>query len=47
MVPLRNTLMEMGWPQSPSPIQCNNSTAISVTIKTMVNKILKSMDMSL
>ena len=28
MVPLRNTLIEMGWPQTSSPIQCKNSTAI-------------------
>ena len=47
MVPLRNTLMEMGWPHPPSPVQCDNSTAIGVTNKTMVNKILKSMDMRL
>ena len=31
MVPLRNALMEMGWPQPPSPVQCDNSTAIGVT----------------
>ena len=27
MVPLRNTLTEMGWPQPKSPIQVDNSTA--------------------
>ena len=27
MVPLRNTLEEMGWPQPKSPIQVNKSTA--------------------
>ena len=47
MVPLRNTLMEMGWPPSPLPLQCKNSTAIGVTNKTMVNKMLKSMYMRL
>ena len=47
MIPLRNTLLEMGWPQPPSPVQCNNSTATGLTNKTMVNKMLKSMDMRL
>ena len=37
MIPLRNTLLEMGWPQPPSPVQCDNSTATGVTNKTMVN----------
>ena len=32
---------------TPSPVQCNNSTAISFPNKTMVNKMLKSMDMRL
>ena len=45
MIPLWNTLMEMGWPQPPSPVQCNNSTYIGVTNKIMVNRLLKSMDM--
>ena len=47
MVPLRNTLTEMGWPQTSFPIQCDNSTTIGVTNNTMVNKMLKSMDMRL
>ena len=47
MVPLWNTLMQMDWPQLPSTFQCDNSTAIGVTNKTMVNKMLKSMDMRL
>ena len=47
MIPLRNTLIKMGWPQLPSPVQCDNSTATGVTNKTMVKKILKSMDMRL
>ena len=47
MVPLRNTLMGMGWPQPPSPVQCNNSTAIGVTNKTMVKKMLKFIYMRL
>ena len=47
MIPLRNTLIDMVWPQPPSPVQCDNSTVTGVTNKTMVNKILKSMDMRL
>ena len=47
MIPLRNTLMEMGWHQPPYPVQCNKSIANGITNKTMVNKILKSMDMRL
>ena len=47
MIPLRNTLMEMGWPQLPSTVQCDNSIATAVTNKTMVNKMLKYMDMHL
>ena len=45
MIPLRNTLTEMAWPQPPSSVQIDNSTAIGVTNKTMVTKMLKSMDM--
>ena len=26
MVPLRQTLIEMGWPQKPSPVQTHNTT---------------------
>ena len=41
MIPLRNTLTEMGWPQPPSPVQYDDSTATGVTNKTTVNKMLK------
>ena len=47
MIPLRNTLIKMVWPQPPPPVQCYNSTATGVTNKTMVKKMLKSMDMRL
>ena len=47
MIPLRNTLIEMGWHQPPSSVQCDNSTATGITNKSMVNKMLKSMDMRL
>ena len=47
MIPLRNTLIEMGWPQTQTPIQTDNSTAVGFTNKTMVNKETKSPDMKL
>ena len=45
MIPLRNTLIEMGWSQPQSPIQIDNSTAVGFTNKTIVNKATKSVDM--
>ena len=39
MIPLRNTLIEMGWPKPQSPIQTDNSSAVGFTNKTMVKKI--------
>jgi hypothetical protein len=42
MVPHRQTLINMGWPQPCSPIQTNNSTAIGVTNKTIVPKRAKN-----
>jgi hypothetical protein len=47
MVPHRQTLIDMGWPQPRSPIQTDNSTAIGVTNKTIVPKRAKMMDMRL
>jgi hypothetical protein len=38
MVPHRQTLINMGWPQPQSPIQTDNSTAVRVTNKTIVPK---------
>jgi len=45
LVPLRQTLEEMGWPQPKTPIQTDNSTAVGVTNNTIVPKRTKSMDM--
>ena len=42
---LRQTLIEMGWPQPKTPIQTDNSTASGVVNKTIVPKRTKSMDM--
>ncbi len=47
MVPLRQSLIEMGWPQPKSPIQTDNTTALGVANKTIIAKRMKSMDMRL
>ena len=47
MIPLYNTLIEMGWPQPQTPIQTDNSTAVGFTNKTIVKKATKSADMKL
>ena len=44
MIPLRNILIEMGWPQPKSPIQTYNPTDVGFTNKTTVNKATKSAD---
>ena len=41
-IPLRNTLIEMGWPQPKFSIQTDNSTAVGFTNKTIVKKVTKS-----
>jgi hypothetical protein len=45
MVPHRQTLKDMGWPQPQTPIQTDNSTAVGVTNNTIVPKQIKMMDM--
>ncbi len=45
MIPHRQTLIDMGWPQSKSPIQTDNSTAAGVTSNTIVPRRSKMMDM--
>jgi hypothetical protein len=47
MVPLRQTLNKMGWPQPRNPIQMDNSTAVEVTNHTIVPRKTKSMDLRL
>jgi hypothetical protein len=47
MIPHRQTLIAMGWPQPKSPIQIDNSTAADVTNKTIVPRRVKMMDMRL
>ena len=47
MIPLRKTLEEMGWKQPPSPLQCDNSTAVGFTHKTIVSRKSRSWDLRL
>ena len=47
MVPLRNTLVEMGWPQPQSPIQTDNSTAVGFTNDTIITRRIKMLCMRL
>ena len=44
-VPIRTNLSEMGWPQGPTAIQVNNSTAVGIATKEFRQKNSKSMDM--
>jgi hypothetical protein len=43
--PLRNTLIELGHPHPPMPIQTNNSTAAGFANNTIKQKLSKAMDM--
>jgi hypothetical protein len=45
MIPHRQTLIDMGWPQPKSPIQTDNSTAAGVVNNTIVPRRSKMMDM--
>ncbi len=45
MIPHRQTLIDMGWPQPKSPIQTDNSTAAGVVNNTIVPCRSKMMDM--
>jgi hypothetical protein len=42
---LRQTLTEMGWPQPPTPIQTDNSTACGIANGTLRQRKSKAMDM--
>ena len=47
MIPLRQALIKMGWPQGKFSIQTDNSTADGVVNNTIVTKQLKSMNLRL
>ena len=36
MIPLKKTLEEIGWKQPPTPLQCDNTTAVGFTHHTIV-----------
>ena len=44
-VPIRTTLIEMNWPQPPTLIQVDNSTAVGTANQTINQKMSKYMDM--
>ena len=44
-VPIRTTLVEMKWPQPPTPIQVDNSTAVGIANQSIKQKMSKAMDM--
>jgi hypothetical protein len=44
-IPIRNTLIELGHPQPPTPIQTDNSTAAGFANDTIKQKRSKAMDM--
>ena len=45
VLPICQTLIEMGWPQPRTPIQTDNTTVVGVVNKTLVSNKLKSMDL--
>ncbi len=47
MVPLRQTLIKMGWPQPCTSIQTDNSTAAGIPNLTIIPCKTKSMDLRL
>jgi hypothetical protein len=42
---LRQTLLDMGWPQPPTPIQTDNSTACGIVNRTVKQQKSRAMDM--
>ena len=44
-IPIRKTRIEMGWPQGPTPIQVDNSTAVGIANKAISQKKSKHMDL--
>ena len=44
-IPMRNTLIEMGHPQPPTPIQTDNTTAVGIANDSIKQKYSKALDM--
>eukprot|EP00804_Cyclotella_cryptica_P006743 CCRYP_015695-RA/>CCRYP_015695-RA protein AED:0.50 eAED:0.44 QI:0/0/0/1/0/0/2/0/125 len=47
LIPLRNALKEMGWPQPKTPIQTDNSTATGFVNDTIIQRRIKMIWMRL
>ena len=45
MIPILQTISEMGWPEPPHPLKTNNSTAEGIVNNTIVPLKIKSMDL--
>ena len=45
LVPMRQTLIDIGWPHTPTTTQIENSTAEGVANKTIIARKTKSMDL--
>ena len=43
IVPMHHTLIDMGWPHPPSPIQKDNSTVVDVVNDTTITRKIKFM----
>ena len=44
-IPARHTLIKMGHPQPPTPVQTDNTTALGVVNNTIASRRTKAMDM--
>ena len=44
-IPIRITLMELGHPQPPTPLEIDNTTAFGILTKSLLPKRSKAMDM--
>ena len=42
---MRHTLIEMGHPKPPTPIQTDNTTAVGIAIDSIKQKYSKALDM--
>ena len=47
LVPVRQTLIYIGWPHTPNPIQIDNYTGAGVVNETIIAQKTKSMDLKL
>ena len=45
-VPIRTTFIKMNWPQPPTTIQVDNSTAVGIANQSIKQKMSKAIDMS-